>query len=152
MSENNLPSALPGWIKAHIDLYLQDPEKGHMWDSGVAGGPGPLPTLLLTSTGRSSGEPRLLPLIYKKVGDNYVIIASKGGAPTHPAWYLNLVANPGCALQVGPDKMQATARTAEGEERADLWGQLAEVYPPYNDYKAAAGDREIPVVVLEPSA
>ncbi len=152
MSENNLPSALPGWIKAHIDLYLQDPEKGHMWDSSVAGGPGPLPTLLLTSTGRSSGEPRLLPLIYKKVGDNYVIIASKGGAPTHPAWYLNLVANPGCALQVGPEKMQATARTAEGDERADLWAQLAEVYPPYNDYKSAAGDREIPVVVLEPNA
>jgi deazaflavin-dependent oxidoreductase (nitroreductase family) len=151
LSESNSPPALPGWIKQHIELYLADPEKGHMWDSGVAGGPGPLPTLLLTTVGRNSGAQRLLPLIYKKVAGNYVIIASKGGAPKHPAWYLNLVGNPNCDVQVGPEKMTAIARTAQGEERSDLWAQLAEVYPPYNDYQVAAGNREIPVIVLEPT-
>lgn len=141
---------LPDWIKAHVELYLSDPDKGHMWDSGVAGGPGLLPTLLLTTTGRKSGEPRLLPLIYKKVGDNYVIIASKGGFPTHPSWFMNLEASPECHLHVARDEFDATMRVAEGAEREDLWRQMAEVYPPYNDYQVSAGDRIIPVVVLEP--
>ena len=148
MSE--LPSGLPQWIADHIKLYREDPDKAHMWDSSLAGGDGLLPTLLLTSTGRKSGDPRPLPLIYKKVGSDYVVIASKGGAPAHPAWYLNLVGEPNCHVQVGRDKMDASARTASGTEREDLWAQLAEVYPPYNDYQKSAGDRQIPVVVLEP--
>jgi deazaflavin-dependent oxidoreductase (nitroreductase family) len=148
MSE--LPAGMPQWIADHIKLYREDPDKAHMWDASLGGGTGLLPTLLLTSTGRQSGDPRPLPLIYKKVGDDYVIIASKGGAPAHPAWYLNLVAQPDCHIQVGRDKMDATARTATGDERARLWAQLAEVYPPYNDYQKSAGNREIPVVVLEP--
>lgn len=145
----DIPEFLPDWIKNHIELYLTDPEAAHMWDSGVAGGPGPLPTLLLISKGRKSGEEKMLPLIYKKVGDAYVIIASKGGAPAHPAWYLNLVAEPHCQIRVGKENMAVTARDASGTEREDLWGQLAEVYPPYNDYQKTAGDRTIPVVVLE---
>ncbi|MDH3644438.1 MAG: nitroreductase family deazaflavin-dependent oxidoreductase [Gammaproteobacteria bacterium] len=148
---SDLPSGLPQWIADHIKLYREDPDKAHMWDSSLGGGEGLLPTLLLTSKGRKSGEPRPLPLIYKKVGDNYVIIASKGGAPDHPAWYLNLEAEPSCHVQVGRDEMDATARTATGAERSDLWAQLAEVYAPYNDYQKYAGDREIPVVVLEPN-
>ncbi len=147
---SDLPAGLPKWIADHVRLYREDPDQAHMWDATMAGGKGLLPTLLLTSTGRKSGEPRPLPLIYKKVGDNYVIIASKGGAPTHPAWYLNLVAEPNCHVQVGRDEMEATARTASGAEREDLWSQLGEVYPPYHDYQKSAGDREIPVVVLEP--
>lgn len=143
--------ALPNWIADHIKLYLSDPEKGHMWDSSVAGGKGLLPTLLLTSTGRKSGEPRMLPLIYKKVDNNYVIIASKGGFPTHPSWFLNLEAHPACHLHVGAEQFDATMRVAEGAEREDLWSQMAEVYPPYNDYQVSAGDRVIPVVVLEPN-
>lgn len=138
------------WIRAHIELYLKDPEKGHMWDSSLAGGKGVFPTLLLTTTGRKSGEPRLLPLIYKKVGDNYVIIASKAGYPTHPSWFLNLEANPDCQVQVASDKFAARMRVAEGEEREDLWRQMAAVFPPYDDYQKAAGGRVIPVVVLEP--
>lgn len=147
---SDAPSTLPQWIVDHIKLYNKDPEKGHMWDSSVAGGPGLLPTLLLTSTGRRSGKPRVLPLIYKKVGTNYVIIASKGGAPKHPGWYLNLLANPDCHIQVARDAIDATARTAEGAEREDLWRQLAEIYPPYDEYQQRAGERIIPVVVLEP--
>ena len=121
-----------------------------MWDSSFAGGPGLLPTLLLTSTGRRSGAPRVLPLIYKKVGNDYVIIASKGGAKTHPGWYLNLTADPNCHIQVGRYETDATARTAEGAEREDLWAQLVEIYPPYEEYQERAGERVIPVVVLEP--
>ncbi len=147
---SNLPTALPKWIADHVRMYREDPDSAHMWDATVAGGNGLLATLLLTSTGRRSGEPRPLPLIYKKVGDNYVVIASKGGAPTHPAWYLNLIAEPNCHVQVAKDEMDATARTASDTEREDLWSQLVEVYPPYADYQKSAGDREIPVVVLEP--
>jgi deazaflavin-dependent oxidoreductase (nitroreductase family) len=145
-----VPDYLPGWIKDHIELYLTDPEKAHLWDSSLGGGEGMLPTLLLISKGRKSGEPRPLPLIYRKIDDTYVIVASKGGAPAHPAWYLNLEAEPACEIRVGAEIMQARARTATGAERARLWDALAEIYPPYNDYQVAAGDREIPVVVLEP--
>ncbi len=147
---NDLPIELPQWIADHVKLYREDPDKAHMWDASLAGGEGLLPTLLLTSTGRKSGDPRALPLIYKKIGNDYVVIASKGGAPAHPAWYLNLVAEPNCRVQAGRDAMDATARTAAGDERDDLWAQLAELYPPYKDYQKSAGDREIPVVVLEP--
>ncbi len=152
MSDIEIPDYLPGWITDHIKLYLEDPEKAHMWDASAGGGNGKLPTLLLVTTGRKSGKKRPLPLIYKQVGDAYVIIASKGGAPAHPLWYRNLVDSPSCEIHVGPRQMQATARTAAGAERADLWAQLAEVYPPYNDYQKSAGDREIPVVVLNPAA
>ena len=146
----DLPSYLPSWIADHIKLYQEDPEKAHLWDAGLGGGSGLLPTLLLTTIGRKSGQPRPLPLIYKKVGDGYVIIASKGGAPAHPSWFLNLEAQPECDVQVASDKMKATARVAEGAEREELWSQMAEIYPPYDDYQKSAGDRLIPVVVLEP--
>ena len=151
MTEYSLPSTLPSWIADHVRLYLEDPEKARMWDSAVAGGPGPLPTLLLVSTGRQSGEPRPLPLIYGRSGDSYVVIASKGGAPDHPAWYLNLVVNPECEIHVGTLRTRARARTAEGAEREELWKRLTEIYPPYDDYQVSAGERRIPVVVLEPA-
>ena len=138
------------WIKEHTELYLSDPEKARMWDSSHIGGPGVLPTLLLTTVGRKSGEKRSLPLIYGEVGDAYVIIASKGGMPNHPIWFLNLEANPECDLMVGPKAVRARARVAEGEERERIWRQMAELYPPYDDYQKNAGDRVIPVVVLDP--
>lgn len=138
------------WIAEHIELYKTDPEKAHMWDSAPVGGPGILPTLLLTTTGRKSGEPRSLPLIYGTVGDSYAVIASKGGLPTHPLWYLNLEAQPKCELMVGAKAVSARARTATGEERDRIWAQMAEIYPPYLDYQKAT-QREIPVVVLDPT-
>jgi len=90
------------------------------------------------------------PLIYKKVDDGYVIIASKGGAPNHPAWYLNLQGDAECEIKVGSLGLAVAARDAAGDERQALWDQLAEVYPPYNAYQQNAGERVIPVVVLEP--
>ncbi len=138
------------WIAEHIELYRTDPEKAHMWDSTAVGGPGPLPTLLLTTTGRKSGEPRSAPLIYGEAGHAYVVIASKGGMPTHPVWFLNLQADPDCELMVGPKRVAARARVAEGEERERLWKQMAAIYPPYDEYQERAGARTIPVVVLDP--
>jgi deazaflavin-dependent oxidoreductase (nitroreductase family) len=151
MADQSPPPAAMKWIEDHVKLYLEDPDRGHLWDSTIVGGPGILPTLLLTTTGRKSGQSRILPLIYKATDGKFVIIASKGGAPEHPLWYENLVAKPDCHIQVGRDHFDVKARTAEGQERQDLWQQMAEVYPPYNDYQAAT-DREIPVVVLEPVA
>lgn len=138
------------WIAEHIKLYLTDPEKAQYWDSSVAGGPGVLPTLLLTTIGRKSGEPRPLPLIYGEAGKSYVVIASKGGMPKHPLWYDNLLANPACDVQVGKKSLKARARIAEGDERERLWKQLVAIYPPYADYQKNAAPRVIPVVVLDP--
>ena len=140
------------WIAEHTQLYRTDPEKAHMWDSTPLGGPGLLPTLLLTTRGRKSGELRALPLIYGTVGDSYVVIASKGGMPKHPLWYLNLEAEPDCELQVAAKQVSARARVAEGEERERLWKQMAEIYPPYEAYQKNATERTIPVVVLDPVA
>ena len=152
MNETTIPEGLPDWIANHVRLYLENPEQGHDWDSTPVGGPGVLPALLLFTTGRKSGRQSILPLIYTRAGDALVLIASKGGAPKHPAWYLNLTANPHCEVQVKQDRFPVTARTAEGEERERLWRQMAEIYPPYDDYQVAAGDRQIPVVVLEPDS
>lgn len=139
------------WIAEHIRLYRSDPGKAHLWDSTPLGGRGLLPTLLLTTTGRKTGKPRALPLIYGESDGSYVVIGSKGGLPSHPVWFLNLQANPECELMVGPKHVSTRARVAEGEERERLWKQMAAIYPPYDDYQQRAGERTIPVVVLEPT-
>ena len=140
---------LPKWIADHIQLYLTDPEKAHLWDASLGGGSGMTPTLLLITKGAKTGKERMLPLIYKKVDGNYVIIASKGGAPAHPGWYRNLRAHPDCEIRVASDAIKVRARVAEGDERKRLWQEMVDVYAPYTDYQART-DREIPVVVLEP--
>ena len=138
------------WIAQHIALYRSDPEKARLWDSTPVGGPGLLPTLLLTTTGRKTGQPRALPLIYGEAGHGYVVIASKGGMPNHPIWFSNLEAEARCELMVGAKKVAARARIAEGDERARLWKQMAAIYPPYDAYQKNATPRVIPVVVLDP--
>ena len=142
-------SAIP-WIVEHIKLYKTDPEKAHMWDSSQAGGSGLLPTLLLTTVGRKTGEKRALPLIYGASGDSYVVIASKGGMPNHPLWYRNLETNPECEIQVATMQTAARARDAEGEERERLWNMMVGIYAPYTKYQVSAGERRIPVVVIDP--
>lgn len=151
MTKIDIPAELPSWIAEHIKLYYEDPEKAHMWDASSAGGRGMLPTLLLVTKGRKTGALRPLPLIYKKIVGNYVIIASKGGAPKHPAWYLNLLANPDCEIRVGSKILNARMRVAEGAERQSLWSEMVGIYAPYEAYQKYAGTREIPVVVLEPA-
>ena len=145
----SIPASLSGWIRDHLQRYLDsNGADGHMWDSSSIGGPGPVPTLLLTTTSRRSGQRQILPLIYGEFDGKYVVVASKGGAPKHPGWYRNLVTQPEVSVQVIAEQFQAKARTAIGGERAALWEKMAAIYPPYNDYQART-KREIPVVVLE---
>jgi deazaflavin-dependent oxidoreductase (nitroreductase family) len=132
------------WVNKHIQRYVATGgADGHEWKPGV-------PTLLLTTRGRKSGLLRRTALIYGRDGDAYVVVASQGGRPTHPAWYLNLDADPQVHVQVGATELEARARTATGAERARLWREMASVWPAYDDYQAKT-DRQIPVVVLTPA-
>jgi len=131
-----------GWVAKHIDEYVAtDGAKGQRWKG--------TDTLLLTTRGRKSGKLRRSALIYGKDGDSYVVVASKGGAPAHPAWYLNLRDNPDVHVQVKADKFAARAHTANAAERARLWPMMVELFAPYEQYQART-EREIPVVVLTP--
>ena len=148
MADTTLPKELPSWIQDHVNRYVStNGEDGYWWDSTIGGGKGQVPTLLLTTTGRKSGRSLTLPLIFGRAGEDYVVVASKAGAPNHPAWYLNLDAQPEVQLQVKGDKFRARAHTASGAERARLWKSMVEIYGPYEDYQKKT-DREIPVVVL----
>ena len=125
----------------HVRRYREtDGAVGHDWNGA--------PCLVLTTRGRRSGTDRSLAIIYGRNGDDYFVVASKGGAPSHPAWYLNLMAEPRVQVQVRSDRFEANARTAEGSERAHLWRIATDVWPNYDQY-AARTDREIPIVVLE---
>ncbi|MDH2427253.1 nitroreductase family deazaflavin-dependent oxidoreductase [Sphaerisporangium sp. TRM90804] len=127
--------------KEHVDRYqATDGEEGHDWQGTI--------TLLLTTTGRKSGRPYTTPLIYQPHGDDYVIVASKGGDPSSPDWYHNLQADPEVQVQVKGDKFRARARTASAEEKPELWRLMTATWPQYDEYQTKT-DREIPVVVLE---
>lgn len=129
----------------HVKRYRETGgEVGHIWKEGST-------VLLLTTTGRKSGEPRTAPLIYAEDDGRYVIVASKGGAPEDPGWYENLTKTPEVELQVLDEVFPAQARTASGEEREHLWAKANEVWPHYAEYQTKT-DREIPVVVLERSS
>jgi proline iminopeptidase len=127
---------------AHVQRYRETGGAvGHDWRNGST-------ILLLTTTGRKTGEKRTVPLIYVKDGDRHAIIASKGGFPDHPGWYKNLDKSPEVELQVKDDVFRARARTAEGEERERIWRKAVEMWPDYDEY-AKRTERKIPVVVLE---
>ena len=123
MTEAKLAPNLPGWMVEHANRYLSSHgTDGHMYKITPPGlSEMTVPALLLTTTGRKSGEQFIFPLFYGKAGDSYIVVASKGGAPQHPGWYRNLLANPQVEVQVGTAKLKARARTATGEERARLW-------------------------------
>ena len=142
-SEEKIYDNQTGFAKDHIREYVEsNGEQGYLWHG--------VPTLLLTTRGRKSGLLRRTPLIFGRDGKNYMVVASKGGAPKHPLWYLNLVANPEVEIQVGADKLKARARTATQEEKPRLWKIMADIFPKYNEYQAKAG-REIPLIILEPA-
>jgi deazaflavin-dependent oxidoreductase (nitroreductase family) len=117
----------------------------------VGGRMGKAPVLLLTTTGRKTGKPRTTPLLYARVGDGYVVIASKGGAEHDPLWFRNLQATPRAEVQVGRKKQQVQARATEGEERERMWRALTDLYGGYDGYQEKTS-RTIPVVLLEPTA
>ncbi len=108
------------------------------------------PVLLLTTTGRKSGQQRTAPVVYLADGDRYIVIGSNAGHAKVPAWSLNLKANPDAEVEVGRRRIKVRARVAEGEERADLWRKSNEQYAGFDDYEART-DRDIALFVLEPS-
>ncbi|RJL34693.1 nitroreductase family deazaflavin-dependent oxidoreductase [Bailinhaonella thermotolerans] len=110
----------------------------------------PAPVCLLTTRGRKTGRLRTVPLLYLRDGGRVVVVASQGGLPTHPQWYLNLRRTPRVTVQTGDDIRLMTARTASPEERAALWPRLVEMYADYDDYQSRT-DREIPVVICDPA-
>ena len=131
------------WVAAHTRRYLETGGRdGHEWRPGV-------PTLLLTTTGRRSGVKRRTALIYGRDNADYVVVGSKGGSPEHPAWYVNLQADPKVEIQVFDKVVPASARTATGPERERLWALMREIWPAYDQYQKRT-DRQIPVVVLAP--
>ena len=127
----------------HIKRYQETGgEVGYLWNG--------VPTLLLTTTGRKSGDQRTRALIFGRDGEDYLVVASMGGAPRHPHWYLNLAAIPDAEVQVRGDRLAVTARTAQSPgERARLWQVMAGMWPNYDTYQSRT-EREIPVVVLTP--
>jgi deazaflavin-dependent oxidoreductase (nitroreductase family) len=127
----------------HVRRYLKtDGAEGHEWQGTTV--------LILTTKGRRSGEQRSTPLIYQRHGDDYIVVASKGGAVDDPAWYLNLKAEPAVTVQVRGDRFEAHARTASADEKPDLWRTMTAAWPAYDDYQLNTA-RDIPVVVLERS-
>ena len=151
MADAKLAPNLPDWMLKHANAYLSSGgTEGHMYKVTPPGYKEmTVPSLLLTTTGRKSGEKFIFPLFYGETGDSYIIVASKGGAPEHPGWYRNLAANPDVEVMVGTKKLRARARTVAGAERAKLWEKALEFWPPYADYQRKT-EREIPVVVLDP--
>jgi proline iminopeptidase len=153
MSDAKLAPNLPEWMLEHANRYINSGgTDGHMYRITLPGRPEmTVPSLLLTTSGRKTGEKYIFPLFYGEEDGRYFIVASKGGAPQHPGWYRNIEANAEVELQVGTRHLKARARTATGEERARLWTKSLEFWPPYADYQLKT-EREIPVVVLEPLA
>jgi F420H(2)-dependent quinone reductase len=113
----------------------------------VMGKMGKAPILLLTTTGRKSGQKRTVPLLYLEDAGRFVIVASLGGAPKHPAWFLNLESNPSVELQVGNRRLHGSALRASPEEKAQFWPRLVAIYPSYADYQRRT-TRDIPVVIV----
>ena len=129
--------------RRHVERYREtDGEVGHEWHGTQ--------TLLLTTTGHKSGEQRTTPLIYAPAGDAYTVVASNGGSPDPPSWFVNLEADPEVEVQVRGDRFRARARTATSEEKPEMWKTMVGEWPAYDEYQTKT-DREIPVVVLERS-
>ncbi|GAC84284.1 nitroreductase family deazaflavin-dependent oxidoreductase [Gordonia paraffinivorans] len=130
-----------GWVREQTEKIL---EQGTTEGVEVMG----RPIVLFTTTGAKSGKKRYVPLMRVEENGKYAMVASKGGAPEHPAWYYNVKANPQVTVQDGTEVKELTAREVSGEERAHWWKLAVEAFPPYAEYQTKT-DREIPVFVLE---
>ena len=131
------------WVRDQVELYEGS---GGTEGTTLRG----MPVVVVTSRGAKSGKLRKNPVMRVENGGRYAVVASKGGSPTHPVWYYNLVADPHVELQDGPVKMDMTARVVTGEEKASWWERAVAAYPDYADYQKKTA-REIPVFVLEPT-
>jgi deazaflavin-dependent oxidoreductase (nitroreductase family) len=131
--------------KADVEAYLADPAGRSTGD-----GPSGLPTLLLTAVGRKSGQQRTVALVFLQHGDEMVVVGSLAGYDKHPAWCLNVGANPDCWVQLDDRKMTAAARNASDQERADLWPKLNAMFPIWGHFQKQT-DRPFPIVILAPT-
>jgi F420H(2)-dependent quinone reductase len=137
--------ALTFFSRVHVFLYRASGGRiGGRFRKGA-------PVLLLTTTGRKTGKERTTPLLYVEDGERYAVVASVGGAPAHPGWYLNVRADPAATIQLERRKLQVTAETAGPDERGRLWALATRMYPSYDAYQAKTS-REIPIVILTPAA
>ena len=126
----------------HVRQYEATAGKvGHDWNGASI--------LILQTSGRKSGQTRKFPLIYGRDGGDYVVVASKGGAPDHPGWYKNLLAHPDAKVQVRGEVIPVTARTGTAEDKRRVWPVMTAQWPPYDEYQRKT-DRDIPVVLLQP--
>ena len=127
---------------AHVERYLEtDGADGYQWRNGTR-------ILILFTTGRKSGEERTHALIFEDWKDSFLVVASKGGTDTPPAWFLNLQADPDAEIQIKGDRFGVRARVATDDEKPEMWEKMTDAWPDYDDYQEKT-DRVIPVVVLE---
>jgi deazaflavin-dependent oxidoreductase (nitroreductase family) len=137
-------------IAHHRNLYLESGgAEGHIWDFSWLGGYAFTPTLLLETIGRKTGERRIVPLIYGTTHGEVLIVASKGGADVHPAWYFNMAAGSEITIQIATQAFRGHWREPHGDERERMWAYMASVYPPYTDYQKST-KRRIPLICIKP--
>lgn len=152
-AQADLVAQFRAFIESHLKTYLASGgAEGHIKDMSHVGVSHLLPTLLLKTVGRRSGKTLIVPLIYGYYAGEWVVIASKGGAPEHPAWFLNMQDQKEVDFQVATQAFRGAWRTPEGDERDNVWRYMAGVYPPYDDYQKTTGGRVIPVVMLRADA
>lgn len=145
------PPGMNAWQERHLHRYLQSGgTEGHLYDFGPINGEGYQPICLIKHVGRKTGRTLILPLIYGMVAGEIVIVASKGGSPTHPAWYLNIAAASEIEVQIATQAFQATWREPAEAERQRIWDQMVAIYPPYAEYQQST-DRLIPLVLIKPA-
>ncbi|KKC24980.1 nitroreductase family deazaflavin-dependent oxidoreductase [Sphingomonas sp. SRS2] len=149
---NSTPPSMHEWQQQHLQRYLRSGgTDGHFFDFGPINDEGYQPICLIKHVGRKTGRTLVVPLIYGMVEGEIAIVASKGGSPTHPAWYLNIAAASEVEVQVATQAFRATWREPVDAERQRIWGQMVAIYPPYADYQEST-DRLIPLVLMKPVA
>lgn len=146
------PPGMHDWQEQHLRRYLRSGgTEGHFYDFGPINNEGYQPVCLIKHVGRKTGRTLILPLIYGMAEGEIVVVASKGGSPAHPAWYLNITAASEVEVQVATQAFQATWREPGGAERQRIWDQMVAIYPPYAEYQKST-DRLIPLVLMKPFA
>jgi deazaflavin-dependent oxidoreductase (nitroreductase family) len=146
------PPGMFDWQEQHLHRYLQSGgTEGHLYDFGPINGEGYQPICLIKHVGRKTGRRLILPLIYGMIAGEIVIVASKGGAPTHPAWYLNIAAVSEIEVQIAAQAFSASWREPGDAERQRVWDQMVAIYPPYAEYQQST-ERLIPLVMMKPIA
>ena len=150
MSDSDGSPPGDNWLEQHLHGYLQSGgAEGHFYDFGPLNGAGYQPTCLIKHVGRKTGRTLIAPVIYGMVAGEIVVVASKGGAPTHPAWYLNIAASREVEVQIATQAFRATWREPADAERQRVWDQMVTIYPPYAEYQQMT-DRLIPLIMMKP--